>query len=116
MPKRREIIIIAILFFVGVFGLIVVKSLLPDGRYARISIDGEEIVTIDTAKVDIIELGTNVIRVEGGVVFMHSASCRDQICVRQGEISKKGQTIICLPNKVVVEIIGKDDKIDTIAN
>ena len=36
------------------------------------------------------------------------ADCPDQICVDQKAISKEGETIVCLPNKVVVEVKGAD--------
>ena len=47
---------------------------------------------------------------------MKSADCPDQICVHQRAISKNGESIICLPNKVVVSIEGAEDsQIDVVA-
>ena len=39
-------------------------------------------------------------------VRMESADCPDHLCVKKGEKSLTWQTIVCLPNEVVVEIIG----------
>lgn len=52
----------------------------------------------------------NVIRIENGTVFMEEADCPDQICVKQGAVSKNGEMIICLPNDIFVEIRGGEEK------
>ena len=44
--------------------------------------------------------------------------CPDQTCQKTGYISRPGQSIICLPNRVVVQIAGQSDTdsgIDAIA-
>jgi hypothetical protein len=48
---------------------------------------------------------------------MTQADCPDKLCVHQKAISATGETIVCLPNKVVVEIAGEteDAEFDTIA-
>ena len=53
---------------------------------------------------------TNVLVIKDGECFMKSASCRNQICVDHGPISGRGQVIVCLPNKVVAEIVGTTGK------
>ena len=51
---------------------------------------------------------------------MTEADCPDKICVNTGKISKIGETIVCLPHRVVVEIQGEvsqsdsDDSIDSV--
>ncbi|MBN2259150.1 MAG: NusG domain II-containing protein [Clostridiales bacterium] len=63
------------------------------------------------------ELGYNKILINNGVVTMLEADCRDQICVLSKAISKAGETIVCLPHRVVVEIVGVfDSGIDAISN
>lgn len=62
--------------------------------------NGENSVTIETAG------GYNVITAKDGAVFVTEADCRDQICVDHKHISKVGETIVCLPHKLVVEIVG----------
>ncbi|MBW8350955.1 NusG domain II-containing protein [Bacillus sp. IITD106] len=46
----------------------------------------------------------NVIEIKNNQVRMKSANCSDQVCVRTRAISKPGQTIVCLPHKLVIEI------------
>lgn len=50
-----------------------------------------------------VELSGNTVTVKDGRVYMEWADCKNQICVHTGEISKTGESIICLPNKVIVE-------------
>ena len=46
----------------------------------------------------------NVVVISGGTVSVPEASCKNQVCVKHGPISKAGQTIVCLPNRLVVRI------------
>ena len=60
---------------------------------------------------------SNTIRIAPGEIRMLSADCPDQICVHQRNISKNGETIICLPNKVVVTVCsGESSHLDGITN
>ncbi|MDD5922010.1 MAG: NusG domain II-containing protein [Eubacteriales bacterium] len=54
----------------------------------------------------------NVIKIQDGQVWMESSTCKNQICVHEGKISRTNQSIICLPNEVSVEIIGGRDGYD----
>ncbi|WP_270598530.1 NusG domain II-containing protein [Enterococcus asini] len=46
----------------------------------------------------------NVIEVDGEKVRIIEADCGDQVCVRRGWAEKDGDTIVCLPHKLVIEI------------
>ena len=50
------------------------------------------------------EFGKNKIVIENGQVSMQEADCPDRYCVAHHAISKAGETIVCLPHKLVVEI------------
>lgn len=58
--------------------------------------------------------GHNFIRIQGGKVKMVDADCPDKICVHTGAIDKVGQTIVCLPHKLVVEIAGSNSDLDSV--
>ena len=51
----------------------------------------------------------NVIRIEDGQAYMEEADCPDGYCMEQGGISGQKQTIVCLPHKLVVEVIRQND-------
>lgn len=62
--------------------------------------------------------GENVVIIKDGSVIMKSASCHNQVCVNHAAISKTGESIICLPNKVIVSIENENggDEYDAISN
>ena len=53
--------------------------------------------------------GENVLVIEGGSVHMESASCPDKLCVKQGAKAKVGETIVCLPHRLAVTVIGEEE-------
>jgi len=62
------------------------------------------------------KLGHNIVVIDGYQVYIKEADCPDQLCVRRGAIEKTGTMLVCLPNKVTVEIIGKrDDGVDILS-
>lgn len=80
------------------------------GETVRITIDGETFGTwpLDgEEEIVIAQSGwKNVVTIQQGCVDMTQADCPDGICVDHKAIRKDGETIVCLPHKVVVEIIG----------
>ncbi len=52
------------------------------------------------------QFGKNQVVNRDGVVRIASADCRNQICVNSQAISAAGQSIICLPHRVSVELVG----------
>lgn len=46
----------------------------------------------------------NVVVIKDGTVTVTEASCKNQVCVRHGAISRSGESIVCLPNRLVVRI------------
>lgn len=46
----------------------------------------------------------NTIVTTGNQIQIKDANCSDQVCVRKGKISKPGQTIVCLPHKLLIAI------------
>jgi hypothetical protein len=63
------------------------------------------------------DLGENTFEIREAQVEMIKADCPDQYCVKHYPISKNGESIICLPNKVVITIKGKDEgDVDAVSN
>ena len=70
----------------------------------RITVDGEEYGTYSLAKDQTISIGhTNICEIKDGQAHMTEATCPDHLCMKQHAIDSKGGTIVCLPNKVVIE-------------
>ena len=84
-----------------------------------VKVDGKVTATYPLDKDRKIEIngGTNVLTIKNGEAKMIDADCPDQLCVHQKAVSKNHESIICLPNKVVVEVNGsKESEFDAVAN
>ena len=60
--------------------------------------------------------GHNVIVLAGRTARMQSADCRDQVCVRTGTLTRAGQAAVCLPNRVVLKLVGDTGETDAIVS
>ena len=106
----------------GVVILCVALLLLPKGQgtVAVVKQDGAVLAEIDLTALS----QTYTLPVEGknglwnrvvaqqGRIRVEEASCPDQVCVHQGWISDSSVPIVCLPNKLVIEIIGEEGAFD----
>ncbi len=71
----------------------------------------------ENKEVEIEGIGNNTLEIKDGEATMIYADCPDQYCVRHRPVSKGGEAIICLPNKVVVTIKGgKEQEVDAVVN
>lgn len=49
-------------------------------------------------------VGECILVIKDGEAYMQEADCPNQICVHHSPVSHKGETIVCLPNRVIIEI------------
>lgn len=127
MKKGDKIIslIIIILILVSCIGLFAYKQYAKSSHHiAVIKQDGKIIKSIDLDsikeknqfKVTYKKNHYNIIEYEKGRIRFIDADCPDKICVKTGWISEPGQTAVCLPHKLMIEINGKNSKVDQISN
>lgn len=121
---RPDLLLIAGLLAAGLAGMSAVRLLAgKNGTFVRITVDGNLYGTYSLADEQVISVEadesgavTNVLKISGGEAKMTEADCPDKLCVHQNSISRQGETIVCLPNRVVVEITGEDKaEFDSIA-
>ncbi len=92
------------------------------GEKLRVTVDGKEYAEYSLEdEIDVIIPGARGMNdhlvIHDGRAFITDAECPDKLCVHQRAISKQGETIVCLPNKVVVEVIGGEKgEVDAVAN
>ena len=65
--------------------------------------------TFDVRADETVTLDCLTVHISGGKVWVTDADCPDKTCVRTGVITRAGQSIVCLPNKVTVTISGESD-------
>ena len=107
MKKKEAIFIASILVIAGILGLGFRISRQRSHNTIRITVDGKEFGTYSLSKDQVIHIGdTNVCEIKDGKVTMIEATCPDHYCMKQKAVDEHGGSIICLPNKVVIE--GKD--------
>lgn len=108
-------------------GLIVLAALVimgylyitkDEGIRVVVTVDGKKYGDYDLSDNQTILIqGTNTFQIQDRKVFMTKADCPDKLCVHHKPIFRDGESIICLPNKVVVSIIGgKNRDLDAVTN
>ncbi len=53
--------------------------------------------------------GYNHLSIRNGRASVTAADCPDQSCVHQLPVSSSGETIVCLPHRISIEIIASDE-------
>ena len=112
MIKKADIILLIVILAVGIPMSVLSLTSGTGGDKVKISTDGQ-IYGIyplnEDCEIDVTEDGhTNHITIKDGQVSMSYSTCRNQVCVNTGTISHTKDAIVCLPNRVVVEIISSE--------
>lgn len=114
---RADIWLILVLFFIGFASLCLVRiQQCQTGGSVTITVGGKEIGTYSLSAEQTIPIQTggetgNTLVISGGKANMTDATCPDRLCVRQRSVSRQGETIVCLPHKVVVEVTGGQEAV-----
>lgn len=111
---------IGLLLLGGIFFLGIIFWGQEGANTVEVQVNGE-IVGIysleEEQEISVKDLGTNTFAIKDNHVEMISADCPDQYCVHHHPISKNGESIICLPNKVVITVKGRDEgQVDAVSN
>lgn len=102
--------VVLIVLLLVLVGLTIYFAVSPEkGGTAEIYLDGELYKTLPLTENATVELDHLIVIVQNGSVRVEDADCPDKICEKRGEISKSGQSIVCLPNRVVIKISGKGE-------
>ena len=117
----RDAVFLGGLFLSGILLTIGIYLFSQMGESVCITIDGTVYGTYslnEDREIPVEQGGTviNVVQIEHGSVRMEQATCPDELCIRQGAISRERQTIVCLPHKLVVEVYGNhEQEYDTVS-
>ncbi len=117
--KRLDLILIAgVLVLAGIIYLVFLGSA-EDGGKAVITVDGQVVQELPldedtTYRVETPE-GYNIVEIKDGWADVIEADCRDGLCADQKRVHKTGETIVCLPHKMVVTIeAGTENTVDAV--
>lgn len=112
-----DIIVIVSLLFISLLSVAALLILRTEGSVAVVEIDGVEVARYSLSEDGEYPLngGTNLLIIKNGQAYMTEADCPDRTCVKTGRISYKGQSIVCLPNKISVRISGGADGVELVS-
>ena len=114
MNKRRiaDVSVIAFFLMVSLLLFLFLRGG-KEGSEVRVMVEGKEIGVYSLSKDGEYSLngGTNTLIIKDGKT---DADCPDKLCVRQGKISRNGETITCLPNKLTVTVIDEKGEVDLV--
>jgi len=121
--KTGDKIVILIIVLSLVFGFVINRyNQKSETRYLLILSDGQ--VYLKTPLYDTAPKTTYFVKSSEGYLYVEvnkgkvrviDSTCKDKLCIKQGEISKVGETIICLPNRISISIVGGNSNVDSIS-
>lgn len=109
--------LIVLITIISLFSMFYIKNIATNTgeNYISIEVNGEEYKKITFSndnKLRYLDINTkygyNKLEIYKKKVRVVEASCPDQLDVKQGFIENIGEIIVCLPNRMVVEIKGED--------
>lgn len=117
---KNDVILIAALLIIAVVAFVLVSLMTSNkGTEVVVKVDGKQLHALslkkDTRLEIICDAGKNTLIIENECVYVTDSDCPDRLCENMGPISKPGQTIVCLPHKLVIEIKGEQTQLDGVA-
>ncbi len=113
---RNDILFIAVLLILAAIGGIYLRFFRTVGNIVIITVDGAEYGTYSLSEDRIEEIRTgaddeqlNRLVISGGKAFIETANCPDGICAAHRPINRDGESIVCLPHRVVITAVGDED-------
>lgn len=111
LKNPNVLLLLALLLAGGILALVLLLGA-KSGATVEVRVAGKTVASYSLQKNQTIRLegegGSNTLVIEGGKAWMSEADCPDGLCLGMGKISSAGQSIVCLPHKLVVEVKNAD--------
>ncbi|MGN0493769.1 MAG: NusG domain II-containing protein [Acutalibacteraceae bacterium] len=104
MLKKGDIIIIITVSALAIASSALLFTGRSEGRTVIVKENDETVYKGSLYENKVLELDGNTVEIKDGAVTVTKANCKNQICVNHAAITKRGESIICLPNRVIAEI------------
>ena len=104
----RDLILVGALLLVAMLLFFLVRN----GQDSATGTDAVAVVTVDgryplnKSGTFPLNNGSNILVVENGEAWVSEANCPDKVCMGMGRISRNGEFIACLPNRLIVVVEG----------
>ena len=110
--NRNDIILIGAILLTAVVGLVYLFLFRGRGDTVKVTVDGKAYASYSLAEDRVEDIHTgesgeqlNRLVIRNGKAFVETATCRDGICSSHRPIFRDGESIVCLPNRVVITVI-----------
>ena len=112
--RRNDIVFILALVIICTFVGLSFFFFRETGDSVTVTVDGTTYgtyalsndVTVEIKNAD--GVVTNILIIKDGKAHVEYASCPDGICVAHKPISREGESIVCLPNRVVITVVSSE--------
>lgn len=108
---RNDLILIGVLLVVLVLVGLAFWLFRGTGDTVIVEVDGKVFGTYSLSKNQTVEIHTgeggkelNLLVIKDGKAFVETATCHDGICAAHSPIFREGESIVCLPHKVVITV------------
>ena len=116
---KNDIILIVCLLLVAAMGFAYLYLLRGKGDTVKVTVDGKNYGTYSLSKNVTKDIYTgknnehhNRFVIKDGKAYMETATCPDGICVKHNPVFREGESIVCLPNGVVITVIKQNNNND----
>lgn len=116
--KKGDIILIISAVLISLLLFLCINFFNNKGELVQIEVNGAVQIILPLDENAVYEVKnngkiTNTVEIKDGFIFVSYADCKDQICVEHKKISKVNESIICLPNKVIVTVVSAEKDADS---
>lgn len=112
--KKADIILAVILLVLGLCSLFLLRG--GQGSELYVSVDGKEYGRYSLLKDQSFTVetpyGRNVVEISGGRACVIEADCPNHDCMNFAPVYRKGQSIMCLPHHLSIQVSGEEDGLD----
>lgn len=116
---RNDMILAVVLLVIAAASFLWWRSYRTEGAFVAVNINGVQTAQYPLSEDREVVITTgdnnenkNVMVIEKGKVRVSEADCPDSICVKTRAASYVGESIVCLPHKLVIEIVGEEKETD----
>lgn len=112
--QRHDLILIAALLLITAAAALGMLLFRTSGDSVTVTVDGQLWGSYSLHEDRVVEIvsdsGSNLLVIAEGAAYVREASCPDGICSSHRPIRHDGESIICLPNRVVIEVHTGDSR------
>ena len=113
---RNDIVLIGIVLLIAIVGMIYLFNFRAVGDTVKVTVDGKVQGVYSLSEDTVLDIISgennkqlNRLIIKGGKAYIETATCPDGICADHRPIHRDGESIVCLPNKVVISVITQSD-------